>query len=238
MWRYSVVLIGCLMVCGLARGSEESLAKAKADFAEADRLLNEAYQQTRKALDESQFDKLRQEQRAWLTYRDGRSVTAVHYEDRAVSEGEEKSSPAFWNMMAHLTRQRTEMVRAWRDTRRDKPLTGRYADDYGGRMLLLQQDDKLYFVIDVVRGPTYHMGHLSGIAQINGSLARFSDNDVHEHKKETWVTFITGEQRLHLITANSQYYCGARAYFDGKYLRVSDLTDEERKAVFEQKTGP
>ena len=227
-----------LFITGAAHAADQELDRVKAEFANADRELNEQYQLTRKALSESQFDALREEQRDWLRYRDARSNAAVHYEERSTPEGQEQSSVYFWQKMTDLTRQRTEMVKAWRDMRFDKPLTGRYADDYGGSMLLYQDDDKLYFLIEVVRGPTYHLGGITGIAQINGHMARYSDNDTENKKKETWVTFITGGQRLKLITANAHYYHGARAYFDGEYLRVADLTPQEKKAVIEGEIEP
>lgn len=239
MKRLMLVVLFCSLSCGLAAAAEDELAKAKAEFVEADKQLNEEYQQTRKALKESRFEALREEQRAWLRYRDARSLAAVHYDDRSVPEGQEKTSPWYWQKMADLTQNRTEMVRAWRDKRRwDEPLTGRYADDYGGSMLLLQKDDKLYFLIEVVRGPTYHLGSIAGVAQLNSHLARYSDNDTENKKKETWVTFLTGGQRIKLITANAQYYHGARAYFDGDYLRVADLTAEEKKAVIAGEIRP
>ena len=226
------------LITGAAHAADQELESAKAEFAEADRELNEQYQLTREALTESQFDSLREEQRDWLRYRDARSIQAVRYDERSTPEGEEKNTAYFWQVMAGLTKHRTKMVKAWRDTRSDKPLTGRYADDYGGSMLLLEQDNKLYFLIEVVRGPTYHLGGIAGIAEINGRLARYSDNDTENKKKETWITFITGGQRLKLITANAHYYHGARAYFDGEYLRVGDLTPEQKKAVIEGEIEP
>lgn len=231
MRRFIVVVLFAVFTCSLAHADEADLASAKAEFAIADRELNEQYQLTRKVLSESAFESLREEQRDWLRYRDARSTEAVRYDERLTPEGKEKDSAYFWKQMTQLTMNRTEMVEGWRDTRFDKPLTGRYADDYGGRMLLYQEDDRLYFLIDVVRGPTYHMGGIAGVAQINDELARYSDDDTENKEKETWVTFIIGGQRLKLITANARYYHGARAYFDGEYLRVDDLTAEEKKAV-------
>ena len=234
MQRLTLVAFVCLSVCWNAWASEDDLARAKADFADADRQLNDEYQLTRKALRDSDFEALRDQQRDWLKYRDERSLEAVRYDQRSIPEGQEKSTAHYWQMMADLTRNRTEMVRGWRDIRADKPLTGRYSDDYGGTILLVEKDDRLYFAIDVVRGPTYHLGRISGSAQINGYLARYTDN-ARDKDEETWVTFITGGRRLKVMTVNAQYYHGARAYFDGDYLRVDDLTDEQKQAVLDGK---
>lgn len=237
MRRVMIALWAGSMVAVPALASEEDLATAKAGYADADRALNEQYQQTRKALAEREFESLRTEQRAWIRYRDARSTAAVRYDVRSTPEGEEKSVAHYWQTMAGLTRARTVMVRAWRDNRSDKPLTGRYADDYGGSLMIVQKGDRLHFAMEVVRGPTYHTGAIRGVARINGALARYSDNAVGKDE-ETWITFITGSRRLKVIAANSGYYHGARAYFDGDYLRVGDLTPEQTRAVLDGKASP
>jgi len=37
--------------------------------------------------------------------------------------------------------------------------------------------------------------------------------------------------KLEIIGENTSSFHGARAYFDGDYIRVAELTDEDRKAI-------
>lgn len=76
--------------------------------------------------------------------------------------------------------------------------------------------------MEVVRGPTYHTGNLSGVMQVNGERARFSDGGGEDAEAgEAWLDWkqVDG-QRIELEATNAQQYHGARAYFDGVYLRV------------------
>ena len=48
----------------------KTLAEAKAEFAKADKALNEAWAAAKKALPESEFAELQVKQRNWVKYRD------------------------------------------------------------------------------------------------------------------------------------------------------------------------
>jgi hypothetical protein len=82
----------------------------------------------------------------------------------------------------------------------------------------------------VVRGPTYHIGSIGGSAKWNGSTAHFSIQALDE-EGGTWLTFLKWGVKLEIIGENTSSFHGARAYFDGEYIRVSELTDGDRKAI-------
>ena len=64
----------CLVVllCGsaTAQGETSAFKKAKAAFENADRALNEAWAAIKQSLSESEVNRLRENQRSWLEYRD------------------------------------------------------------------------------------------------------------------------------------------------------------------------
>jgi len=90
--------------------------------------------------------------------------------------------------------------------------------------------DSVTFLIDVVRGPTYHPGSPDGVAVWNGSSARFSLKEDGK-ESETWLTFIKRDVRLEVIGENTSPFHEVRAYFKGKYSRLRELTDEDRKGI-------
>ncbi|MDF1660084.1 MAG: hypothetical protein P1U58_20895 [Verrucomicrobiales bacterium] len=94
-----------------------------------------------------------------------------------------------------------------------------------------REDGTLSFTCNAVRGASYHLGNIDGIATANEITARFSTRPEGE-EKETWLTFVQeNDGRLRLIGENTSYFHGARAYFDGQYLRVRELTREDREEM-------
>ena len=214
----------------------QTLAEAKAEFAEADKALNDAYSKTKKALPEYEFEDLRKDQRGWLAYRDQRVFECLFFDHgvnaEKIGKDKAKESPHYWAILADLTESRIAVLGGWRGIGDPDSLTGRYVDGYGGYMELVQDGDKLCFSIEVVRGPTYHLGRIGGVAKINANMARFSDagraEDIKaEDEDETWLTFIDRGRKIEVIGTNTLPYHGARAYFDGRYIRVAELTDKE-----------
>lgn len=226
---------GALLWCGLvlsAVGQEErSIELIKSEFALADRELNQVYQKAKSILPEWVFAELQEDQRSWIGYRDGSAEETARF-DGGAEEGKEKLSSWYWETILSQTKGRISTIEGWMNW--DKfahEWEGVWADGHGGLLSILQNvPGEFTFRIDVVRGPTYHLGGLDGVATWNGSTARFSVKDEIE-EKETWLTFIKREVKLEVIGENTSPFHGARAYFDGKYVRIRELTDEDRREI-------
>ena len=68
------------------------------------------------------------------------------------------------------------------------------------------------------------------MASWNTPLGWFSDKGRNKEKpEESNLTFVSRGNVLEIIGANTSYYHGARAYFDGEYCKVGKL-DEKQKA--------
>lgn len=171
---------------------------------------------------------LQVEQRKWIDYREYRAKAAAVF-DGGAQEGKEKQNPEYWNSAGAITEVRTEIINALVNTDKfaDREWQGTWIDGKGGTIRITENEDgSILFLAECVRGPTYHTGSIDGTARVNGRTARFSiKEDVAE--KETWLTFLKREKKLELVSENAQYYCGARAYFDGEYVRVANLNPEE-----------
>lgn len=220
----------------LAQEKPKTLSQTKAEFAEQDKRLNQTYQKAKSTLSEYVFKKIRQEQRDWIEYRDAMAESAAHFDGGAES-GSETTTPAYWNAMAYLTETRIEILNAWMNVDTfEKTWEGVWIDGYGGILRISEASDgSLTFTCSVVRGPTYHLGNIGGVAETNHSTARFSTSIEGEEDEETWLTFLQkGDGQLQVLGENTHYFHGARAYFDGKYLRTRELTAEDREAMTEE----
>ncbi len=232
LFAFTVAVLSLSIGPAHAAAQEKTLNQAKEEFAKQDRALNKSYEEAKAKLPEYLFAKVQEAQRDWIDYRDQRAKAAAILEGRAENENE-KANSEYWVAMAYLTETRIEILQAWLKTNSySKTWEGAWIDGYGGILLIAEKDDgSLSFTCTVVRGPSYHLGNIAGTAKANQSTARFSIKEEGE-KQETWLTFLQqNDGRLRLIGENTQYYHGARAYFDGQYLRIRELTAEDRKEI-------
>lgn len=228
MNRLALVL---LLVSVVARAADQrsTLVEAKAAFAKADRALNEAWAAIKKGLPDKIFAELKGKQREWLESRDRRALESSPTPKDAA---EAKRSAIYWETAASLTQARARWLRRLADNE-DDPLTGLWTDGTGGNLEIAERKEQLLFVFHVVRGPSLHVGVVAGTAQWNTSIGWFSDKGREADKPdETNIAFLEKNGHLEVIGANTGYYHGARAYFDGGYYKIAPLeASDEAKVV-------
>lgn len=208
-------------------GREPTLPEAKADFDRADKELNAAWGQAQAKLTPSEFATLREEQRAWVQYRDQQAGAD------SAKPGERNAE--YYATAAELSRSRAAWLRGLAKGDSVESLTGRWSDSYGADLRIVEKAGKLYFSLEVVRGPTSHTGGLAGVAAWNSPIGWFSDKGLDASKtEETNLSFRLQSRRLELVGANTSHYHGARAYFDGFYVRTGDLSAKEQADLVKQ----
>jgi uncharacterized protein YecT (DUF1311 family) len=230
-FRLACAFLVPLSLHSLAPGQEVTLSAAKAAFESADAGLNQVYSEAKKSLQEWVFAELREDQRTWIEYRDYRANEAARYEGRA-EEGKESLNVEYWKALSDLSKERVEIIRGWMKWDRfTSAWEGVWRDGRGGWLRIQQtKPGKFLFSLEVVRGPTYHLGNIGGEATWNGNSARFSI-DSGTGEGETWLTFIKRELKVEVIGENTSEFHGARAYFEGEYLRTSELAEEDRQEL-------
>lgn len=219
-----------LLLSAVARAEDQksSLTDATAAFAKADRALNEAWAAIKKALPDQVFAELKARQRAWLESRDRRALESSPTPNDAA---EAKRSAAYWQTAASLTEVRAQWLRRLAD-KEDDPLTGFWADGNSGNLEIVEGKEKLFFVFHIVRGRGLHVGVIAGVAHWNQSIGWFSDKGREADKTdETNIAFIEKEGHLEVTGANTGYYHGAHAYFDGAYYKIAPLDLKEQESV-------
>jgi uncharacterized protein YecT (DUF1311 family) len=212
--------------------------EAKAQFEKADTELNQAWEKLKKNLPADEFSKLKEEQRDWVQYRDSLSLSPA-YSGAPEDEAKARLSSEYFMTAKSLTEERTLWLKAYNLPLNKDSLTGIWSDSFGGEMEIVEQKGTLYFSVSVVRGPTAHTGDITGIASWNLPLGWFSDKGRESSKTdETNLSFILRGNKVEVTGANTMYYHGARAYFDGTYVRVQSLPAEDQtKLVRDAKSG-
>ena len=224
------VILRCLIAIGLVFSVTSAFAgeleKAKAEFAKHDRELNKVYQELRRELPAELFKVLRQEQRDWIEYRD-------YIADWQAFGKDLETSTDRWSMRAELTRAQVGWLKMWRLRDQRKGWAGKYNDGHGGILYIIKKGEVHHFGISVVRGPTFHLGDISGVLKIEGEKASF-ETRAEPDAKLTTLTFSPvqdGSGRIQVEGKNTHWYHGARAYFDGQYIWAGELTLQDRKEM-------
>ena len=200
---------------------DAAVASAKAAFAKADRNLNEAWTAVKKITPEKVFAELKAQQRTWIEARDRQAEEA----------GGPKGSAGYLERAAKLTEERADWLRRIANKETD-PLTGLWSDGNGGTLEIVDRKNQLLFVFHTVRGRGYDVGVLAGAATWNTSIGWFSDKGRDPDKTdETNISFAERDGHLEVIGANTSYYHGHHAYFDGNYYRIAPLTEKEQQSV-------
>ncbi len=232
-----LLLMVCLSpVC--AQDKPMTAKAAKAAFDKADHALNAAWTAAKQVLPEADFNKLKEDQRAWVEYRDYLARSPMY--TGADAQGDlALDSPAYLEAAAGLEDMRSEWLKGLIQEWKDETLTGYWTDSYGGSIEVVEREGHLHFVVQCVRGPTSHVGGLSGIAVWNPNIGWFSDKGRDKEKTdETNLSFILRDRKLEIIGANTGFYHGARAYFDGSYVKVKALDAKaQAKIVKAAKSG-
>ncbi|MGJ8674009.1 hypothetical protein [Rubritalea sp.] len=215
--KSSVFAILVLIWSSLSLVADEA-GEAKALYVQADKELNANYQKAKKVLPEYVFEEIKKSQQEWLKHK-------VDTEKRLEAE---KGTAGYWEMLEYLTASRSEYLNVRASVKpKEGTWDGLYSDGHGGTLgILTNENGTIYFEISVVRGPTYHMGTLTGSAVTNTIAARFTDKGLVEEKEDvTWVNFSKAydSSTVDVEAINSGYYHGARAYFDGLYYRIGEF---------------
>jgi uncharacterized protein YecT (DUF1311 family) len=227
-----LVLVVTPLSPAAAQEKKPSAQKAKAAFEKADKALNEAWAAAKAALPEMEFNTLKDAQKAWVEYRDYLARSPL-YNGSAGGQPVPLEDPLYLETSAALEESRTRwlkgLVRPWAA---DETLTGEWSDSYGGHLLIVEKEGKLHFILECARGPTSHTGNLGGIATWNQRIGWFSDKGQDAAKEdETNLSFILRHRKLEVIGANTSYYHGARAYFDGEYVKTGPLSAKAQEAL-------
>ncbi|TLD70394.1 DUF1311 domain-containing protein [Phragmitibacter flavus] len=197
-----------------------SLDEAKARFAKADRELNATWAKAKSRLAESTFNDLKQIQRDWVIFRDQQAEVA------AGEDTNPKTNATSLIAAAELTEERTKWLQSLLKNE-GNTLAGFWIDGKGGTLSIVEKPDQLLFEFNVVRGESFDLGALSGIARWNSPIGWFSDQGRDADKPdETSIAFIHRGLYLEIITANADHYHGNRAHFDGRYFKATALSPE------------
>lgn len=237
----SLLMLGISTVA-LAEGSAKcpspasALAPALANFKSADTALNVAWAGFKAKATKAEFQTVLQTQRNWLNYRDAMSANDVV----AFAEPADLLNCADYQLgRIELTKARTQYLKSL-SAPALPDWSGVYRDTFGGVLSLEQLGDQLNFSVEVVRGPSFHIGEYAAVANLtaiksgerNKALfTRALEAEAGEAAKTLRFRFDRVGNRITLSAENAEQFAGARAYFEGEYVYFGPLGANERKEL-------
>jgi uncharacterized protein YecT (DUF1311 family) len=236
----SSLLLSALLLAAVFLGSHDGLraeapkqtaAEARAEFAKADKALNDAYAFAKKKLVPRLLNELQRDQREWVHFREELALTPSYSavsSDTAVA----KQSAQYFRALTEITKERIAWIDRWIAGDEFPSLTAKWRDSHGGYMELVEEGDKLHFIIQVARGRAPNIGAIAGTAEWNGPIGWFSDKGREKDKTEvTNLAFISRDRKIEVIGAKTEEYHGHNAFFDGLYIMVGRLEEKDRARV-------
>lgn len=223
----------------------EQLRDAIAAFERADSEINRVYQEVRALAPEELFIELRDAQRVWIP---GRDIFAEQYTEiargAAVVGTEHEKWPEFWEARTWRTEARTEYLQGWLNHFNESfqgagDWSGFWVDSNGGGLYIHENEpSRLEFVLLVVRGPSFHLGQVEGVASVSGESAKFEivDDDLGVDGGLTFER--VGPVLVVSVDGDLSALGGARSYFHGTYSRVDVLSDQKLLLIERALTDP
>ncbi len=192
------------------------------DFVREEQRMLTVLQQARLDLPQDLFATLLTQQAAWYEWRDVKARDAAQFLSQSDIIEEE-----FWWNLQHDTRARTQYLEASLFTYGPVAAElgdweGYWVDGDGGFITITEPEPGLIeFAIEVVRGPTFHLGQIDGSAGVSDASVEYRVKPDPDWD-ETVISFSRDGPFLVVEGINTQYFHGARAWFDGQYLRLSE----------------
>jgi len=128
-------------------------------------------------------------------------------------------------------RRRTSWIHGLMDHRYQQDLTGFWNDGAGGYFSLVEQGDQIHFLASCTRGPTRHLGSIQGTAKRSGEKAVFTISEFDNEPTQLEFSFV--QPWIILKGTNTAPYHGNSAYFDGHYVKIAPLSDDEKQVVIQ-----
>jgi len=203
------------------------VAAARAAFQAADAELNRVYKEVRAKLSPELQQELKADEIAWIR---GKEYYCGFQKEMAQESDPVAAEAEYYNCQKDFSVERLKYLRAWTGEGVPEGLPGEYDDGVGGQLVIRKASaDDFTFALGCVRGPTAHTGSIEGKAvRLNDSAATFKeqgDCQTEEGRECCVLEFTIRGRRIEIKAQGCSYHHGARAFFDGKYLKISGRTD-------------
>jgi uncharacterized protein YecT (DUF1311 family) len=203
--------------CNSISESNHKMSCYKSIYKKVDLTLNTTYQKVKSNLASPEKKELLELQRMWIAFRDGLCEGPMYEFDQSGLE----------TLLCKIetTEERTKYLeQVWVFGKIPLDPSGSYTDGFGGSLEILRQPNNQFeFKIEVVRGPTAHIGEVSGAFTPNNKQSWIWKSNKSCNQEEEDCCLLEFKQltgKILIKEISCSYFHGARAYFDGSYRYI------------------
>ncbi|MCB1178520.1 MAG: DUF1311 domain-containing protein [Leptospiraceae bacterium] len=182
----------------------------------ADKDLNKTYKRIYSSLNKVKKKEIKENSISWIKYKDYQ----CDYQ-KEMSSSKTSGEIAYFSCLLDQTLTRTKFLKSVYNSSLTDKVEGQYWDIYGGTLDIKKKGEAHELKINVVRGPTFHLGEISGIVEFKKE--KFTAQLGEEDNDPCFLTIETSVKIIDIKEGKGcNLYHGAKAYFDGKYFKVKD----------------
>lgn len=212
------------------------------EFHKVDNSLNNVYKQLKNRIQPAVAQLMQKQSRNWIKYKEYQCGWQSQIET-----GKNNDSATYYKCLSELTRERTTYIKSAFSKRHNPAgLAGSYDDAFGGLLSIhslaksdpvvtrledplrgpvklpaFKEGTKYKFKIEVVRGPTAHIGEIEGEFIIQNGMGLYMEPAVSELSDgKCKLEFTMHVYSIAIREKQCGYYHGARAFFDGTFYRI------------------
>lgn len=187
---------------------KDALACLKKAYQTRDRELNTLYQGLRKSLPAAKAEELKENSQEWIALK--------------TASCERESGAEHFQCHLDWTVSRLSFIKDVFARKSAPSLSppGSYDDGAGGKLEIRPGQKGQQFRLEVVRGPTAHLGEAEGLLESTGKNGyTWSEAEACGDETCCRLRFDILPDRIKIEEENCTHLYGARAYFAGKYYR-------------------
>lgn len=201
---------------------EQQRACYQQQYTAADRRLNDVYQRLTSKLEAARKHEMREHSRRWIDYKEAHCVEATGI-SHSLEPAQAKQHADYFACLYELTVARTAFLQqAFGREGVTTGVAGSYDDSFGGHLVMHQGSGTQHtFRLEVVRGPTYHVGEVEGTVHWQGQKGVFvQTQECGGTTPCCRLMFVQKPTLLALEEDHCEALRGVRAYFAGDYYKI------------------
>lgn len=200
--------------CGEIKEEKGKLSCYKKEYERLDKTLNEVYQDIKKRIDKPLAEAMKRDSRSWIDRKEYFCADSLYTGDK---EAESKNS-SYYSCLIDFTDSRISYLKkAFGREGIKTGLVGEYNDGDNGSLTISKNKNQFDFYLNVVRGPTHHLGEISG--SLDTKKKEFKWRDIKEGES-CELNFKLSDYTIDIKEVECSSFHGARAYFDGIYRKI------------------
>ncbi len=201
-------------ICQESKNEKSKLTCFKKEYEKQDKVLNEVYKKLKSKLEQPLVDAMKSDSRLWIERKEFFCTHPIYTQD---PKAEEKKA-SYYSCLFDFTKSRISYLKkAFGYENVKQGIIGDYDDGAGGLLSITKEKNEFKFNVSVARGPTTHVGEMTGILKSTKGDYKWKSLEEGESCE---LNFSFSDYMIEIKEIACADFHGANAYFDGKFRKI------------------